>query len=144
MLAVLGLAGLVGGAELTVNSSVELARAFEVPEVLIGLTLVSVGTSLPELAAALIALRHGKSDIAVGGVVGSNIFNTLLICGITSVVEPMPIPDGGYYDLAATAVLSLLLTLSASTNLRRIIRIEGVGLLAVYLAYMVWRSITLG
>ncbi len=143
-LSIIGLAGLVGGAELTVNSSVALARAFEVPEVLIGLTLVSVGTSLPELAAALIALRHGKSDIAVGGVVGSNIFNTLLICGVTSVVEPMEIPDGGYYDLAATAVLSLLLTVSASTNLRRIIRIEGVGLLTVYLSYVAWRSVTLG
>jgi len=138
-----GLAGLIGGAQITVHSAVELARILAVPEVVIGLTLVSVGTSLPELAVALIAVRHKNTDLAVGSVVGSNIFNTLLVCGVTATISPMPIPPGGRFDLAATAVLSLMLTLTSSTHRRIIIRYEALLLLATYMGYVIWRSIWL-
>jgi cation:H+ antiporter len=142
-LSVLGLVGLVGGANLTVSAAVGLAHAFEVPEVMIGLTIVSIGTSLPELVAAIICVRHGRADMAVGSVVGSNIFNTLLVAGVTATITPMTIPKGGVIDLAACIVLSLAFTLMASTHLRRIIRYEGVLLMAIYLAYMTWRTVSL-
>lgn len=140
VLTVLGLVGLVGGAELTVGGAVDLAHAFEVPEVVIGLTMVAIGTSLPELAAAISCVRHGKADMAVGSVVGSNIFNTLLIIGVTASLRPMEIPASGYYDLLATCGLSLLLTLTAFTRGNMIIRTEGVLLMFAYVSYMVIRT----
>jgi cation:H+ antiporter len=140
-LALLGIAGLIGGAELTVAGAVDLARALDVPEVLIGLTLVSIGTSLPELGAGISCVRHGRHDMAVGSVVGSNIFNTLLVAGVTATIRPMPIPPGGHIDLMFVVVLSLVFTLTASTNRNVILRGEGLFMLALYLGYMTWRSI---
>jgi cation:H+ antiporter len=139
-LSVLGLAGLVGGANLTVSGAVGLAHAFGVAEVIIGLTMVSIGTSLPELVAGIICVRHGRADMAVGSVVGSNIFNTLLVAGATATITPMRIPEHGVWDLTATIVLSLAFTLMASTHLRRIIRYEGVLLMTFYFGYMIWRT----
>lgn len=142
ILTVAGLAGLVGGAELTVGGAVGLAQAFDVPEVVIGLTMVSIGTSLPELAAAISCLRHGKADMAVGSVIGSNIFNTLLVAGVTAVVRPMEIPPNGHIDLLATCALTLLFALTAFTQGNIIIRTEGVMLMLTYVGYIVWRTVT--
>jgi cation:H+ antiporter len=142
-LSVLGLVGLIGGAHLTVIGAVDVARLFEIPEVIIGLTLVAVGTSLPELVAAISAMRHGRTDMAVGSVVGSNIFNTLLVAGTTATIRPMEIPPHGQLDLWATAILSLAFTLTASTHRNIIIRYEGLGLLIMYLSYLTWRSMHL-
>jgi len=139
---VLGLVGLIAGARFTVSGAVGLARLLEVPEVVIGLTVVSVGTSLPELVSALVAVRHRQVDMAVGSVVGSNIFNTLMICGLTAVVRPMPIPRGGHLDLAFTGFLSLCLLLVARTHGQRIQRYEGGLLLAAYCGYVVWRALS--
>jgi len=141
-IALVGLAALLGGARMTVMSAVDLARALEIPEVIIGLTMVSIGTSLPELVATLAAVRRKQLDIAVGGIVGSNIFNTLLVMGVTSVVNPMQIPKGGHLDLGVTILLSLILMLNARSHDHRIIRTEGATLLVVYLAYMSWRVLT--
>jgi cation:H+ antiporter len=140
-LVVLGLAGLLYGAQLTVMGGIGLAHALGVPEVIIGLTIVSVGTSLPELVAAIAAVRRGEIDLAVGGVVGSNIFNILLVCGVTAVVEPIAVPAGGHVDLAVVALFSLLLFLTARTHTHRILQYEGFVLLLGYLAYMSWRTI---
>lgn len=142
-LAAVGMLGLVGGAHLTISGGVAIAHAAGISEVVIGLTLVSVGTSLPEFVACLTAVRHGESEIAVGGIVGSNIFNTLLVCGATSAIRPLPIPEFGHLDLAATSVLSLMLLFTARTHNRRIIRYEGATLLVFYLAYMSWRSVSM-
>ncbi len=138
-----GLAGLIYGADLVVHAGVGLARAMGVPEVVVGLTLIAVGTSLPELVATLAAVRHKNIALAVGGVVGSNIFNTLLITGVTATIKPMPIPIGGHLDLAATAILSLSLFLVARTHNQRIIRYEGLALLAIWGSYVVGRSVYL-
>ncbi len=140
LLTAAGLAGLVGGASLAVSGALGVARYAGVSEVVIGLTLMSVGTSLPELVAGLVALRHDKTDMAVGSVIGSNIFNTLLVMGSTATIAPVSIPAMGYFDLAATAILSLVLTLTAYNHNRLIIRYEGVVLLLMYLSYMIWRS----
>jgi cation:H+ antiporter len=142
-LIVVGLAGLICGANLVVSGGVGAARAMGVPEVVVGLTLIAIGTSLPELAATLSAVRRNNIGLAVGGVVGSNIFNTLLITGVASTIRPMPIPLWGHMDLAATAILSLSLFFVARTHDQRIIRYEGLALLALWGTYMIARSFCL-
>ena len=139
----IGLVGLTIGAELVVRGGVGIAREMGIPEVVVGLTLVAVGTSLPELAATLAAVRRNDIALAVGGVVGSNIFNTLLITGVASTIRPMPIPAGGHMDLAATAVLSLSLFFVARTHNQRIIRYEGLTLLLLWGTYVTVRSLYL-
>ncbi len=143
LLITIGLVGLIYGADLVVRGGVGVAREMGVPEVVVGLTLIAIGTSLPELVATLAAVRRNNIGLAVGGVVGSNIFNTLLITGVASTIRPMPIPVGGHLDLAATAILSLALFFVARTHNRRIIRYEGLALLAMWGTYVVSRSIWL-
>ena len=139
LLIVVGLVGLIYGADLVVRGGVGAARAMGVPEVVVGLTLVAVGTSLPELVATLAAVRRNNIALAVGGVVGSNIFNTLLITGVASTISPMPIPVGGHVDLAATAILSLSLFFVARTHNQKIIRYEGLALLSMWALYVTAR-----
>jgi len=139
----IGLVGLTYGADLVVRGGVGIAREMGIPEVVVGLTLVAVGTSLPELAATLAAVRRNDIALAVGGVVGSNIFNTLLITGAASTIRPMPIPQGGHIDLAATAILSLSLFFVARTHNQRIIRYEGLTLLVLWGFYVTVRSLYL-
>ena len=143
-LILLGISLLYFGGEVLVDNAIRLARSFQVTPTVIGLTVVSIGTSLPELVAALAAVRRKQLDIAVGSVVGSNIFNTLLVTGVSAVVSPMPIPRGGHLDLMVTGILSLVLWLRARTHSQVILRYEGAGLLTLYLAYMVWRVVDLG
>jgi cation:H+ antiporter len=143
LLIVVGLVGLVCGADLVVRGGVGIAKVMGVPEVVVGLTLVAIGTSLPELVATLAAVRRNNIALAVGGVVGSNIFNTLLITGIASTINPMPIPVWGHMDLAATAILSLSLFFVARTHNQRIIRYEGLALLVLWGCYVITRSLFL-
>jgi cation:H+ antiporter len=137
-----GLAGLILGAHLTVDGAVGIARGFGISEVIIGLTLVAVGTSLPELAASVVAGIKGHSDIAIGNLVGSNIFNLLLVLGVTAGIRPVPVPAGGLGDLLVTGVLSLFLWLASMSQRRTIIRTEAFFLLALYLGYMAFRTAT--
>ncbi|MCH7863805.1 MAG: calcium/sodium antiporter [Proteobacteria bacterium] len=88
-----GLAGVIWGADLLVNAGVEIARDFGISEEIIGLTLIAFGTSLPELAASVVAAYRGHSDIAVGNIVGSNLFNILGIAGLAAMVAPLPVAD---------------------------------------------------
>ncbi len=142
-LILVGIVGLVFGADLVVRGGVGIAKLMGVPEVVVGLTLISIGTSLPELVATLAAVRRNNIALAVGGVVGSNIFNTLLITGIASTINPMPIPVWGHMDLAATAILSLSLFFVARTHNQRIIRYEGLALLILWGSYVITRSLFL-
>ena len=109
----LGVGALIVGGRYLVIGAIDLARVFEVPETVIGLTVVAIGTSLPELAASLAAALKGKSALAIGNVVGSNIFNLLLIGGATMAITPKAIPyklfDLEWPVLAATAVLLVIL-----------------------------------
>lgn len=131
-----GLALLAGGGHVTVDRAAHLALALGVPQVIVGLTLVAVGTSLPELVTSVIAARRGQSDLAVGNVVGSNIFNLLLILGVSALVRPIPVPAGGWHDLFWMAGLSVLLVPMVLTTRNRIMRYEGVILLSAYATYL--------
>jgi len=135
-----GLAGLIAGGKLSVDAAVGIAGLLGVPQVIIGLTVVAIGTSLPELVTSLVAVFQGKADIAVGNVVGSNIFNLLLVNGICSTVRPVVIPfGGGLFDLLVMVALSLFLLPMSITHGKRIVRWEGALLLLLYLGYTVWR-----
>jgi len=143
LLILVGLVCLIYGAELVVRGGVGAARAMGIPEVVVGLTLIAIGTSLPELAATLAPVRRKNIGLAVGGFVGSKLFNTLRITVLASTFRPMPIPVGGHLDLGAAAILSLALFFVARTHNRRIIRYEGLALLAMWGTYVVSRSIWL-
>jgi cation:H+ antiporter len=135
-----GLCGLVWGADLTVDAAATLALAFGFPEVVVGLTVLAFGTSLPELVASVIATLRGHAELAIGNVVGSNIFNLLLVFGLTSLVAPVMVPAGGHLDLIVLGVLSLLLFAVSSTQTNQIIRGEAAVLMLSYLGYISWRS----
>jgi cation:H+ antiporter len=137
---VVGLAALIGGADVTVEAGSSAARALGVPEVIIGLTVLAVGTSLPELVASVAATMRGHAELAIGNVVGSNIFNLLLVAGVTSLIRPIPIPPGGHLDILVVAILSLMLFFVSMTANRRIIRGEAALLLGGYVAYIAWRA----
>lgn len=134
---VAGLVALVFGAKLFLKASVFMALKCGLSEAVIGLTVVAVGTSLPELATSLVAAIRGEKDIAVGNVIGSNIFNILSILGVASLVSPLQSPGVKWLDLGLMCFVSLLLVpLMKSGN--RINRAEGAVLFAVYLAYTGW------
>lgn len=137
-----GLIGVAGGGRLTVYAAVKIAESLGVPANLIGLTLVSFGTTLPELTTGLIAARRGHGDIAVGNVVGSNIFNILLIGGTVATIRPMPMPPGAQIDLLFMAGLAVALWPIALRGPRKVTRGEGILLLSVYLGFMVFRSVS--
>lgn len=136
--ALLGLAVLVAGAQLLVAGATSIARGLGVPELIIGLTLVAVGTSLPELATSVIAALKREADIALGNIVGSNIFNILGILGITVLVRPISLPfEQIALDLAVMVGLSLLLWPFLRTGLR-LGRREGATLIGLYVAYVLF------
>lgn len=135
---VLGLAALLLGGWLAEKGASEIARFLGMPDELIGLTVVAVATSLPELATSLQAIRQGNVDIAVGNVVGSNIFNILLVLGATALVGSIDIPADGWVSLGFMGVLSLLLLPMARIGAPIVSRFEGLGLLTIYAAFMGW------
>lgn len=134
-----GLAMLVGGGELAGRGAAGVARALGMGEDLIGLTVVAVATSLPELATSLAAVRKNQTDIAIGNVVGSNLFNILLVLGVTSTVAEVPIPPAsGGIALLVMLFLSMVLWPMTSFQRRNVNRFEGAFLLAVYVGYMIF------
>ena len=133
-----GLVALMVGANLLVGSATDIARTFGVSEAVIGLTIVAVGTSLPELAASLVAAIRRQSDIAIGNVVGSNIFNILAILGITAMIEPITVsPEMARMDIPVMIGISILLPglIFALNGLGRIV---GAGFLGLYGSYVVY------
>ena len=136
LLIVGGLIGLAGGAELLVRSAVAIAKALHVSEAVIGLTVVAVGTSLPELATSVVAAAKHEHDIAIGNVVGSNIFNILCIMGIAPLIKPIAAPNIRLLDLIAMLGISLLLVAFMLTRMK-ISRLEGLTLLLAYIGYTV-------
>ncbi|HOM29845.1 MAG TPA: sodium:calcium antiporter, partial [Deltaproteobacteria bacterium] len=139
-----GLALLVAGGKLTVMGAVGTARGLGVSEGLIGLTVVAVGTSLPELAASCIAAWRNEPELALGNVVGSNIFNLCFVMGLAGAIAPVQVPGGGALDLTAMLTISLVLMPMALTASRRITRLEGFALVVAYAAYIAFRSLAVG
>ncbi|PWW02260.1 cation:H+ antiporter [Hoeflea marina] len=133
-----GLAGLFIGAHLLITSATEIARTFGISEAVIGLTIVAVGTSLPELATSVVAAIRGHAEVALGNVVGSNIFNILGILGLTAIVTPVPIDASmASFDIPLMVAVSLALALLL-TWAGRIGRAPGFAMVAAYSGYVWW------
>jgi len=137
VLITLGLGGIVLGGHLMVEASIDFALAFGVSHAVIGLTVVAVGTSLPELATSVVAGMRGQGDIAVGNIIGSNIFNILGIVGVTATVTPL---TRGAVDWTSLAVMlgAAVVLLPLMLTQHRLARSEGAGLLLGYAAYIYW------
>lgn len=127
------------GGQLTIDSASSLALDLGISKAIIGLTVVAIGTSLPEMVTSVIATRKGETDLAIGNVVGSNIFNLLFILGLSSTIYPINLPAGGILDLMAMLFLSLLLLPLATSQKNQIIRAEGALLVILYFGYTVFR-----
>ena len=134
---VLGLAMLVAGSNLFVDSASSVAYALDVSEGVVGLTVVAGGTSLPELATSVVAARKGQSAIAIGNVIGSNVFNILLILGLTATISPLPIEGITTIDMAVMLLSVALVWLFSFTKFT-VERWEGALLVVGYLAYLGW------
>ena len=132
-----GLALVIYGSDLTVDAASAIARMLGLSERFIGLTIVALGTSLPELVTSVTAARKGSADIAIGNIVGSNVFNILFVVGLSSLVRPVPFAANFRVDLlvALAAVVFLLL---ASFRKRKLSRVDGAIMLAGYAAYFVY------
>ncbi len=133
-----GMTLLIISSRILVWGAVEIARGFGVSDLIIGLTVVAIGTSLPELAAALMAIRKNEHDLAIGNVIGSNLFNTLAVVGIAGVIHPLGIGmEVLYRDFLIMGLLTLALFLvgTGSGEQRQISRVAGFLLLSVYIGY---------
>ncbi len=139
-LALLGLAMLVGGGTLVVENAVQIAERYGLSEKLIGLTILAAGTSLPELATSAVAAYRRNTDIAIGNVIGSNIFNATLILGITGTIHPIPFNPGLNFDLYVMAIGTVVLMIFMFTiNQRKLDRWEAFILFAGYITYVVYQ-----
>jgi len=135
----LGLVGLVAGGRLIVTGAVNIATLIGISERVISLTIVSIGTSLPELATSVVAVRKRVVDIAIGNVVGSNIFNIFFILGTSTVITPVPASNGAFFDMMVNIAASLLLFAFVFTGRgRRVERWEGAVFLLLYVAYLIF------
>ena len=138
-----GLVGLVVGGELIVKSAVDLAVRMGVSEAIIGLTIVALGTSLPELATSVIAATKHNSDIALGNVFGSNIFNVFFVLATSATVRPLPAYDGIDLDAVMVALGSIIVWMAVKTDRKhKIQRWAGALLLLVYAGYLTYRLMT--
>lgn len=133
---VLGLVGLVGGSSLIVKSAEYMAVAFKVDQMIIGLTIVAVGTSLPELAISAVGVVRGKVELAVGNAVGSNIFNTLFVIALVALITPIPV-ESALFKLHFPFMVGFSVIIIPMMKTRfRMSRIEGVILLAIYFLFI--------
>lgn len=136
---VVGLALIVWGSNVTVNAATKIAQILGLSERFIGLTIVALGTSLPELFTSVVAARKGNADIAIGNIVGSNIFNILFVVGLSSVIIPVPFASGFCFDTLVAVFAAVLLWVCAIKD-RKLNRWAGVLMLLSYAAYfaMIW------
>jgi cation:H+ antiporter len=136
---VAGLAGLFFGGQYLVEGAVNMAKLLGMSEKVIALTIISIGTSLPELATSVVAARAKKADMAIGNVIGSNIVNTFFILGTTAIIKPLPISASLNTDLAVNLGASILLFIATFIISRNILgRQEGIVFVSLYIVYLIY------
>ena len=144
VLIVLGLAGLVFGGRLFVDHTVSIAEQFHVSEAFISITLMALGTSLPELATCVVAAMKGKNQLALGNVIGSNIFNILLIIGASGLISPFEIQSISSVDMVMVVAVMVMLWMAALTfKKRELDRVEGAIFLLCYIGYITYLSLNI-
>lgn len=137
LLSIIGIVGIIIGGKLVVDSASTIALNFGVSEKIIGLTIVSIGTSLPEFVTSVIAASKGESDIALGNVIGSNIFNILFILGTSALISPIPVDPSLFLDIVIMIFITII-TYLFSIRKRDISKCEGIMLIVAYVIYMLF------
>ena len=138
----LGSAGLIFGSKLVVDGAVKIATSFGISQAVIGSTIVAIGTSLPELTASAVAAKKGNSDIAIGNVVGSNVFNILWILGASASIKALPVPENILVDLAALAGSTFFLFIFLYIGKRHTLqRSQGAIFVILYAGYLVYQTL---
>lgn len=136
VLSILGVIGIIFGGNMVVKGASAVAISLGMSEMLVGVTIVAIGTSLPELVTSIVAARKGDSDIAVGNVIGSNIFNLLLILGVSAIINPMQLPKNIGIDLLILLIMTIV-AFFFSIN-KKITRIEGAFFVLAYIGYFTY------
>lgn len=134
---ILGLVLIIVGSNLTVDAATAIARQIGISERVIGLTIVALGTSLPELFTSISAARKGNADIAIGNIVGSNMFNILFVVGLSAAMVPVPFASSFFLDIGVAGA-SVLLLLACCLKKNRLTRLHGVLMLLGYSCYFIW------
>ena len=129
-----GLAGIIIGGNLVVTSATQIANNFGLSQTFNGLTIVAMGTSLPELVTSAVAAKKGENDLAIGNVVGSNIFNILLILGISATIHPIVVDVNAMYDMFILIIISYLAYICAKSKMK-LGKLEGISFLLIYAVY---------
>ena len=137
LLIILGVTGIILGGKFVVDSAKQLALEFGMSEMLVGLTVVAVGTSLPELVTSLVAAKKGEQDIAVGNAIGSCLFNIIFILGFSGMLEPITLLKDSYIDIIFM-VIAVLITFAFSVKTKKINRIEGLIMVLLYVGYLTY------
>ncbi|QWB99702.1 calcium/sodium antiporter [Mycoplasmatota bacterium] len=135
---IIGLSGIILGGWLVVKESQSIALSLGMSETLVGLTIVAVGTSLPELVTAITAALKKQSEIALGNVIGSNIFNTFFVLGLTSTITPLIVETKIIFDVILMLVLTIILLVFSHTHKRTLNKTEGVLLSLIYITYLIY------
>ena len=132
-----GLAAIVWGGDLVVENASAIAASFGLSQNLIGLTIVALGTSLPELVTSIVASRKGENGLALGNVIGSNIFNILMVLGASAAIHPLLVNPFSVYDIGFLIIASAITWILCRSR-NRISRMEGTFMLAMYLVYLIY------
>ena len=132
----LGLGGLIFGGYLVVENAQSIAISLGMSETLVGLTIVAIGTSLPELITSIVAAIKKESEIALGNIIGSNIFNIMFVLGVSSSIRPIVLEKNLNIDLILMIVLTLVVMIFSTTHNRKINRAEGIIIFIIYIAYL--------
>ncbi|CEI73474.1 calcium/sodium antiporter [Romboutsia hominis] len=135
LMSIFGIIGIIVGGQFVVDSASNIALAWGMSENLVGLTIVSIGTSLPEFVTSIVAARKGESDIAIGNVVGSNLFNILFVLGISSFISNIQVHSIVFVDMMIMIIITILTYIFAGTK-QRINKKEGILLVIMYILYM--------
>ena len=137
LISLIGIIGIILGGNLVVKSATNIALALGMSENLVGLTIVAVGTSLPELVTSVVAAKKGESDIAMGNIVGSNIFNILFVLGISAFINPIAVHPVVFIDMFIMFIISIITYIFATTK-KEVNKTEGIILGLIYIGYMVF------
>lgn len=137
LLSIIGVVGIVLGGDMVVNSATDIATSFGMSANLVGLTIVAVGTSLPEFVTSIVAIKKGETEIAIGNVIGSNIFNILLVLGLATTIMPITISTFALIDIVFMVAITALLYLFMKKK-NSIVKSQGIILILIYIAYMAY------
>ena len=140
LICIVGIAGIIIGGDMVVNSATSIATAFGMSANLVGLTIVAVGTSLPEFVTSVVAIKKGETEIAIGNVIGSNLFNILLVLGLAITINPITISTLALIDIIFMVMITILLYLFMKKDYS-LVKKQGFILIAIYISYMAYTII---